>query len=76
MSKNKYAWGTTDEKRALDYMASDEKRGRGLKRPTLIEKKRKLKAWLVTATSRRWDKAVDVEKCTHHARLLLAGLEK
>jgi len=68
------AWTTKSEIDAITYIANDDKRPDKAERPTLEERKAKLGVWIETSYKRRWDAAVDVQKCRDHATKLLSEL--
>lgn len=66
------AWTTTDEIKAIAFMASDEPRNNIV--PTIDERKHRIKTWLRTSKTRRFDRGVNVSYCRVYAEKLISDM--
>lgn len=64
---DKGGWRTLDEIKFIDYMASDEPRGRSNKCININEKIQRLQSWLLTSLIRFSPVGVDMARCYSHA---------
>ena len=67
-------WSTKDELKAIAYIANGEERIGSKFRPTLKERKAKLRVYIETAMKRVWAQNVDREACIDLANDLYSDL--
>jgi len=74
-------WTTASEKDVITYLASDDMDGSSVwpkrsAKPTLEQRKAKLRVWLARSYERRWDKGVNPDECRKYASYLYDALEQ
>lgn len=73
MDKTAFGWTTLDEMATITFMGSAEQRENGTV-PTKRQRIEKLRSWLRTHDTRRWNRSVKVSECVNHAITVLQGV--
>ena len=69
-----WGWGTADEIMCIDFMVSDNHRGFHSQKISIDDKIVRVKSWLKSSYTRRWDFNINLVKCQNHAVKILNQL--